>query len=159
MALTHAARIVVLLLSFRFQCSPLLKWLYIGIVWSLALVVFFIVVLPAYRDARYRGLKVLCFVILGFSGCVPLCHFNYLLGEVHFILYWLLVMGFCYLSGAAIYLFQVPERWWPGHFDYFFSSHQLWHVSIFAAVLVHYFGLMHIFEWRMTRVCAPGMWS
>jgi hypothetical protein len=56
-------------------------------------------------------------------------------------------------SGAAIYLFQVPERWWPGHFDYFFSSHQLWHLSIFAAVLVHYFALIHMYEWRMSREC------
>lgn len=133
--------------------------LYISIVWLLALVVFFIVILPSYRHSRYRLLKVICFISLGFSGCVPLVHFNYHLGHLHFIIGWLLVMGFCYLSGAAIYVLQVPERWWPGYFDYFFSSHQLWHLSIFAAVLVHYVGLMHLYEWRMTRVCTPEMWS
>lgn len=127
--------------------------MYIGIVWSLALLVFFIVVLPSFRSPRFRGLKVSCFIALGFSGCVPLYHFNLDLDSVHFILYWLLVMGACYIVGAMIYLFQVPERWWPGHFDYFCSSHQLWHMSIFAAVLVHYFALMHMYEWRMAKTC------
>lgn len=142
---------------YAFYCNPLLKWIYIGVVWALAVFVFSIVLLPAYRHARYRVFKVICFVCLGFSGCIPLVHFMYLLGDVHFILFWLLVMGACYICGAIIYVFQVPERWWPGHFDLFASSHQLWHCSIFAAVLVHYFGLIHMYEWRMARVCMPGM--
>lgn len=142
---------------YGFYCEPWIKWPYIALVWLLALFVFFIVILPAYRHQRYRVMKVVCFIVLGCSGLVPLAHFQHHLGSIHFIFYWLLVMGACYLTGAALYVTQVPERWWPGHFDLFCSSHQLWHVSIFAAVLVHYFGLMHLYEWRMTRVCLPGM--
>ena len=26
-------------------------------------------------------------------------------------------MCFCYLLGAVLYAFKVPERWWPGKFD------------------------------------------
>lgn len=32
-------------------------------------------------------------------------------------------------SGGAIYALRVPERWFPGKFDLFFHSHQLFHVS------------------------------
>lgn len=112
-----------------------------------------------YRHQRYRVLKTVCFIALGFSGTIPLMHFQYHLGYVHFITLWLLVMGACYLVGAAIYVTQVPERWWPGAFDFIGSSHQLWHLSIFAAVLVHYVGLMHMFEWRMARVCSANMFT
>lgn len=142
---------------YGFYCEAWIKWPYIALVWLLALFVFFIVILPAYRHQKYRVMKVVCFIALGCSGCIPLAHFQHHLGSIHFIFYWLLVMGACYLAGAALYVTQVPERWWPGHFDLFCSSHQLWHLSIFAAVLVHYFGLMHLYEWRMMRVCLPGM--
>lgn len=112
-----------------------------------------------YRHQRYRVLKTVCFIALGFSGTIPLMHFQWHLGYIHFITLWLLVMGACYLIGAAIYVTQVPERWWPGAFDFIGSSHQLWHLSIFAAVLVHYVGLMHMFEWRMARVCSANMFT
>jgi channel protein (hemolysin III family) len=147
------------LIYYGFYCSPRLKWTYISIVWLLALVVFAIVVLPSFRHVQFRGLKVGCFIGLGLAGMVPFMHFCIHLGEIHFTFYWLLAMGACYIGGAMIYLFQVPERWFPGYFDFFFSSHQLWHLSIFAAVLVHYFAVLHHFEWRMNRVCTPTMWS
>ncbi len=63
-------------------------------------------------------------------------------------------MGAFYVVGAMVYLFQIPERWWPGTFDLWFSSHQIWHLMIIAAVLTHYLGVIHMYEWRMTRVCA-----
>ena len=56
-------------------------------------------------------------------------------------------------AGAMIYVKQVPEAWWPGKFDYFASSHQLWHVFVFTAVLIHYKGLMLLYKWRMVTTC------
>jgi len=144
---------------YSFFCVPVLKWTYISVMWALGCVVFIVVIWPDLRGPKYRILKTVCFIAMGFSGCVPLIHFQYLLGSMHFMTYWLLVMGACYLTGAAIYVLQIPERWWPGYFDYFAASHQLWHVSIIAAVIVHYCGLMHLYEWRMTRVCGPGMYA
>ena len=32
-------------------------------------------------------------------------------------------------SGAIIYANRVPERWFPGKFDLWLHSHQLFHVS------------------------------
>jgi channel protein (hemolysin III family) len=142
---------------YSFFCQPVLKWSYIAVVWALGIMVFTIVVLPSYRHAKYRVLKVMCFISMAIGGTGPLMHFQLQLGQVHFITYWLLVMGACYLLGALIYVTQVPERWWPGMFDFVGHSHQLWHVSIFCAIIVHFLGLMHMYEWRMTRVCGPGL--
>lgn len=30
------------------------------------------------------------------------------------------------VAGATIYALQIPERWRPGKFDIWMSSHQLW---------------------------------
>ena len=32
-------------------------------------------------------------------------------------------------SGALVYAQRVPERWFPGKFDLFFHSHQIFHVG------------------------------
>ena len=102
---------------------------------------------------RFRALKTYLFISLGFAGVVPLVHLVYHMGYIHFIVWYLAAMGAFYVMGAMVYLFQIPERWWPGKFDLWFSSHQIWHLLIVAAVLTHYLGVIHMYEWRMTRVC------
>jgi len=37
---------------------------------------------------------------------------------------------------------QVPERWAPYTFDFVGSSHQLMHIAVAAAALVHFRGLV-----------------
>lgn len=48
-------------------------------------------------------------------------------------------------------LFQ--SSWYPGRFDIYFSSHQIWHVLIIFAILIHYVGLLNFFEWRIVTPC------
>ena len=50
--------------------------------------------------------------------------------------------------GAAIYALRVPERWYPGAFDLWFSSHQLFHLCVVAAALVHYGGVRTLLDWK-----------
>lgn len=32
----------------------------------------------------------------------------------------------------------MPERWYPGRFDYFGASHQIFHVCVVLAALAHF---------------------
>lgn len=41
--------------------------------------------------------------------------------------------------------FRIPERFAPGHFDIWFSSHQIFHVSILCAMYVHTIALRQAF--------------
>ncbi|KAI1052052.1 hypothetical protein LB506_003669, partial [Fusarium annulatum] len=41
--------------------------------------------------------------------------------------------------------FRIPKRFAPGHFDIWFSSHQIFHLSILCAMYVHTIALMHAF--------------
>jgi adiponectin receptor len=33
---------------------------------------------------------------------------------------------------------RIPEKLYPGKFDYFFASHQIFHVCVVLAALAHY---------------------
>jgi hypothetical protein len=42
-------------------------------------------------------------------------------------------MFLCYGIGFAFFVLHIPERWAPGWFDYVLSSHQIWHLFVWAA--------------------------
>lgn len=66
----------------------------------------------------------------------------------------------CLQLGAVIFALRVPERWSPGAFDLFLSSHQLFHVCVVAAALVHYRGIHLMLDWRdNTGGCPKSEWQ
>jgi adiponectin receptor len=50
--------------------------------------------------------------------------------------------------GATIYASRVPERWMPGKLDLIGHSHQLWHITVVLAALVHYKAILVLLQWR-----------
>jgi adiponectin receptor len=62
---------------------------------------------------------------------------------------YLLLVALCYVVGAVLYLTRFPEKYFPGKFDFVFSSHQLWHLLVFAAAVIHYHGLVRLYTWRV----------
>eukprot|EP00798_Chlamydomonas_sp_ICE-L_P027201 gene27201-2449_t len=75
--------------------------------------------------------------------------------------------GAIYLTGAAIYVARIPEKWKPGRFDIFLSSHQWFHFAVVAAALLHLSAMKLLLEWRDSSggVCAvpftqwPSSWT
>ena len=55
-----------------------------------------------------------------------------------FYLWALLLMGFFYIFGAAMYALRFPEKWWPGSFDLAMNSHNLHHIFIVMAAGLHF---------------------
>ena len=62
--------------------------------------------------------------------------------EDRIALRWLVSQGLLYTIGAALYAARVPERWYPGRFDVVGSSHQIFHVLVVTAAVVHLIGLL-----------------
>lgn len=53
---------------------------------------------------------------------------------------------------------RIPERFSPGTFDYFFASHQIFHLFVVAAALAHYASVLTAFgHWhsRLGECPAP----
>ncbi len=65
---------------------------------------------------------------------------------------YIFVMGGLYLLGAVFYVQRVPERWYPGVFDIWFHSHQIFHCLVLTAALVHFAGVVHAYRfWEELR--------
>lgn len=56
-----------------------------------------------------------------------------------------------YVSGAFVYASKVPERWFPGMFDYFGGSHNLWHCAVLGGILFHYTAMQEFFAQAFRR--------
>lgn len=134
---------------YGYRCFPLLRLVYLvanvaaGIATLVTLNMSFFYV-PANRWLRSM-------VFAAFIGCgtVPSVHALVLFertDELFVIETHLLLMYACIVAGGAVYCLRIPERWWPGAFDIWGHSHQLWHVFSLVGAVVHAFNCERMFR-------------
>ncbi|RIB08273.1 adiponectin receptor protein 1 [Gigaspora rosea] len=131
---------------YGFFCNEYLKIIYLSFITILGIATTFLAVSPKFRHPQFRWFRTSLFLSLGLSAVIPLTHAVILYGiELCFFvisLKWLLLTGILYIIGALIYGARIPERWYPGKFDICGSSHQIFHLFVVAAALVHYHGVV-----------------
>jgi len=112
-----------------------------------------------FRTPQLRPLRAGMFVAMGLSAVVPVFHGLQLYGVEKMTqligLPWLLVQGLLYLIGAGLYAARVPERFHPGRYDIWGSSHQIFHVLVVLAAAAHLVGLIKAFDHRHSRPDLP----
>ncbi|KAG8347717.1 adiponectin receptor protein 1 [Trypanosoma vivax] len=130
-----------------FGCHPHLRWVYLTMI-----SVFGIggIVGPFFRywvHPNFARKKIIFYVCMVSSGLIPIAHMHILLpGHVSApYVDRLMTMMLLYGVGVVVYAFQLPESLCPGRFDIYFSSHQIWHVFVLAAALVHFFNCTSMF--------------
>jgi len=67
--------------------------------------------------------------------------------------------GAAYIGGALIYVFRIPERWYPGTFDLFGHSHGIFHMAVILGCSIHFNESMRLFLTRKEMICpvaTPG---
>ena len=64
-----------------------------------------------------------------------------------------IMVGICYILGAAIYVNRIPERFFPGKFDFWGSSHNIWHLFVVVGKVLHYLGSLECYNTRMNLEC------
>lgn len=147
-------------LYYAFYCILWAKLLYITLIAVLGTAAIVVSMHRSFTAPPYRPLRAGVFMGLGLSGVIPCVHTTILDGFWPSVydgsLGWLVLMAVLYLSGATIYAIRVPERLFPGRFDIWFQSHQIFHVFVVAAACVHYHGLSKLADYRLTRGdCKP----
>jgi adiponectin receptor len=70
--------------------------------------------------------------------------------------YWILG-GVLYIGGAVIYMMRFPERFFPNKFDILGSSHQIFHLCIVVAALMHYYAAVQSFHNRQITPCTDEL--
>ncbi|ORY29742.1 hemolysin-III related-domain-containing protein [Naematelia encephala] len=103
----------------------------------------YIVLSPHHRSHRWH--RTLTFIALGLSAVVPVLHVLLTQGLVHarerMSLDLVIATGVAYIFGALLYAARIPEKFSPGSFDYFGSSHQIFHVMVLVGAWCQYAAL------------------
>lgn len=119
---------------------------------------------PRFAGPRFRKYRALLYTCFGLSAILFVSHGIFLYGfavqKKRLALEWMGLMGFLNILGAAFYAsrvsehnlasdvcladlsVQLPERWLPKRFDFIGASHQIFHVLVLAAGVVHYKALI-----------------
>jgi adiponectin receptor len=91
------------------------------------------------------------FVLMGLSAVFPVLHGIKLYGVDYLRksigLDWVVLQGVLYIAGAGLYAARIPEKWAPGRFDIWGSSHQIFHVLVVLAAASHLMGLVKAFDY------------
>ncbi|XP_076448113.1 adiponectin receptor protein-like [Babylonia areolata] len=141
-------------LYYSFYCRLEPKITYLTLIFVLGSLCIVVSMWDKFAQPQYRPVRAGMFIALGLSGVIPAFHYVITDGFWHAVnkaaLGWLVLMGFLYISGAVIYAARIPERIFPGKFDIWFQSHQIFHVFVLAAAFVHYHGISEIANYRLT---------
>lgn len=141
-------------LYYGFYCHYEHKLVYLSVVMVLGVLSIIVSLYDKFSEPNLRPLRAGVFASFGLSGIIPAIHYGLMEGWFNKIsqasLGWLILMGLLYITGAAFYALRVPERWFPGKFDLWFQSHQIFHVLVIAAAFVHYHGISEMAIYRVT---------
>lgn len=142
---------------YGFLCRPIYVVIYLSIVSVCGLATIAITLMPKFQEPQYHAYRAATFTSLGLFGIIPTLHawgLHRQVDAVHEALVLDLWMGAIYLLGTAVYTLKIPERFWPGKFDVAFHSHQLFHIAVVVAAMVHYKACGLMVQWRdSTGVC------
>ncbi|KAF5861269.1 hypothetical protein ETB97_000461 [Aspergillus alliaceus] len=141
-----------------FWCEPLQRKIYWSMIGILGLLTIFIVVNPKFQGQTFRVFRALTFVATGLSGFAPLIHGVRMFGVSQMMKqsgmpYYLIEGGFL-LIGALVYATKFPESRYPGKFDIYGSSHQLFHIMVVFAAVTQLIGILNAFDYNhVNRTC------
>ncbi|KAI8149276.1 pPR-type GPCR protein [Fennellomyces sp. T-0311] len=134
------------LLYYGFHCHPTLQIFYLVVITVLGSFTATVALLKHFRTPAYRWMRTSLFLALGLFGVVPTLHgiilYGFTTSADTISLWYLVIMAVLYVGGALIYACRIPERWFPGKFNIWFASHQIFHVCVLIAVTSHYVGVM-----------------
>jgi len=145
-------------LYYGFYCDFYTKRVYMAMIFGLGLLTMAVSLCEKFSEPDLRGLRAGVFIVFGLSGLLPSTHWVYAYGNPFYVhpqlqlsIACLGLMSITYISGAMFYALRVPERFMPGRVDYWFHSHQIFHVFVIIAALIQYFGTTHMALYRLSH--------
>ncbi|KAF2474688.1 Hly-III related protein, partial [Lindgomyces ingoldianus] len=124
-----------------FYCEPSLQRLYLSITAICGVTSLVLGWSPKFRHPELAFVRVIVFTLLGIVGLLPIVHLAMTRGSewawLFYKLVWLEVVAPIF-SVAWTYAGKIPERWWPGMFDFCGHSHNVWHIAVLTTVRVGY---------------------
>lgn len=108
-----------------------------------------------FRTPPWRKFRARMFVSYGLTGLLPILTSFYFFGYeetwARSGLKYMLWEAFFYIFGAALYGTLFPERFFPGKFDIWGHSHQLFHIMVLFGAVAHLKALLFAYEASVAR--------
>ncbi|KAI0487152.1 mPR-like GPCR protein [Xylaria cf. heliscus] len=142
-----------------FWCEWTERKIYWSMSASLGAVSIVIMLAPYFQGPKWRTFRLIIFVVTGLSGFAPIIHGIHMFGFAQMVkqsgLPYYFAEGGLFLIGAVAYASRFPECVKPGTFDIFGSSHQIFHILVVIATLVHLLGVLNAFDYNYhNRQCS-----
>jgi adiponectin receptor len=136
-----------------FYCEPYSRWFYLLTTAALGIAGVILPWRPIFNRADMPWLRVGFFVSLSCCGFLPALQLAVHRGPAWVFYFYSPVFKslLVYLLGAIMYAAKVPERWFPGVFDYVGGSHNLWHIAVVGGILFHYTAMQGFFSEAFAR--------
>jgi len=140
-----------------FYYSTLFKYLYLILISVFGVGTFLYSLTDDFNKPKRRVLRGTLFLIFGLCSGVPIMHMAFFgdyiegYGDDIILLNWYLG-GISYIIGALFYILRFPEKKFPGKFDYFGASHQIFHVLVFFGALFHFIGSLEAYNYRFRNL-------
>lgn len=136
-----------------FYCEPVSRWIYMTATAFLGLGGVLLPWHASFNGQDMAWARVAFYVTLGASGFIPVFQLNMTRGPSWAWEFYAPITKSIavYLVGACVYASHVPERWFPGAFDYVGGSHNLWHFAVLGGILFHYQAMGAFFSGAFAR--------
>jgi len=136
-----------------FYCEPLSRWIYMLTTAALGIGGVILPWHPTFNRADMSWARVGFYVTLAATGFTPFIQLAYTRGIFWAVYFYAPITKSIsvYLIGAILYAAKVPERWFPGWFDYVGGSHNIWHFAVLGGILFHYFAMQAFFSHAFHR--------
>ena len=131
-----------------FYCDPISRWSYMLVTGFLGAGGVILPWHPLFNRADMSWTRVAFFVGLALTGFLPLLQLSITHGG-EFVYHFYSPISksiLVYFGGAIVYASKVPEKWYPGMFDYIGGSHNLWHGAVLGGILFHYTAMQTFFS-------------
>lgn len=130
------------------------KVVYSALVLTLGVCTVIVSLWERFSEPSYRPLRAGVFMSFGLSGVIPGVHWvlshNWIFSvHLRMSVGCLVLMAALYITGALLYAMRIPECYFPGKCDIWFHSHQLFHILVIAAAIVHYRGISEMAMYRL----------
>jgi adiponectin receptor len=135
-----------------FLCDPFLRNTYWSMIGILSTITAYLVLHPDYQSIQYRSLRTAAFILTALSGFCPIGHGMYLHGWDMMLLrsgmQYYFLEGAIYGFGAFFFVTRMPESIWPGKFNVWGGSHQIFHVLVLGGAVAHLWGVWEAYRWN-----------
>lgn len=140
----------------QFYCQPNLAMVYSLTTFVVGLVGAVVPWASWFNERRNKPLRIAVFLTMCFTALAPFTHSSLAHGFVKTAVFASPIVPSlaAYIFGLVFYATQFPESFWPGRFDVVGHAHQIWHISIVVAILLHHRATFYWHQERFNFSCA-----